>query len=104
MENLSHIEEYIPYGRNNAVKRADLVSMIGASDRLVRRMIEDARQSGIVIINMQDGRGYYRPEKREDLEYYIRQEEGRVKSIHRNLKAAKKALRAIEGQLTLDEM
>lgn len=104
MENLWHIEEYIPYGRNNAVKRADLVSMIGASDRLVRRMIEDARQSGVVIINMQDGRGYYRPEKREDLEYYIRQEEGRAKSIHRNLKAAKKALKAIEGQLTFDEM
>lgn len=104
MENLLHIEEYIPYGRNNAVKRADLVSMIGASDRLVRRMIEDARQSGVVIINMQDGRGYYRPERKEDLEYYIRQEEGRAKSIHRNLKAAKKALRAIEGQLTLDEM
>lgn len=104
MENLLHIEEYIPYGRNNAVKRADLVSMIGASDRLVRRMIEDARQSGVVIINMQDGRGYYRPERKEDLEYYIRQEEGRAKSIHRNLKAAKKALREIEGQLTLDKM
>jgi len=104
MENLWHIEEFIPYGRKNAVKRADLVNMIGLSDRLVRKLIEDARQSGVIIINMQDGRGYYRPEKREDLEYYIRQEEGRAKSIHRNLKAAKKALRAIEGQLTLDEM
>ena len=104
MENLWHIEEFIPYGRKNAVKRADLVNMIGLSDRLVRKLIEDARQSGVIIINMQDGRGYYRPEKREDLEYYIRQEEGRAKSIHRNLKAAKKALREIEGQLTLDEM
>jgi len=104
MENLSHIEEYIPYGRNNAIRRADLVNLIGMSDRVVRQMIEDARQSGIVIINMQDGRGYYRPEKREDLEYYIRQEEGRAKSIHRNLKAAKKALRTIDGQLTLDKM
>lgn len=104
MENLWHIEEFIPYGRKNAVKRADLVNMIGLSDRLVRKLIEDARQSGVIIINMQDGRGYYRPEKREELEYYIRQEEGRAKSIHRNLKAAKKALRTIEGQLTLDEM
>lgn len=104
MENLWHIEEFIPYGRKNAVKRADLVNMIGLSDRVVRKLIEDARQSGVIIINMQDGRGYYRPEKREDLEYYIRQEEGRAKSIHRNLKAAKKALREIEGQLTLDEM
>ena len=104
MENLSHIEEYIPYGRNNAIRRADLVNLIGMSDRVVRQMIEDARQSGVVIINMQDGRGYYRPERREDLEYYIRQEEGRAKSIHRNLKAAKKALKTIDGQLTLDEM
>ena len=92
MENLLHIEEFIPYGRKNAVKRADLVNMIGLSDRLVRKLIEDARQSGVIIINMQDGRGYYRPEGKEDLEYYIRQEEARAKSIHRNLKAAKKAL------------
>lgn len=104
MENLLRIEEFIPYGRNNAIRRADLVNLIGMSDRVVRQMIEDARQSGVVIINMQDGRGYYRPECKSDLEYYIRQEEGRAKSIHRNLKAAKKALRAIDGQLTLDKM
>lgn len=104
MENLLHIEDLIPFGRNNAVKRADLVNILGMSDRVVRKMIEEARQSGIVIINMQDGRGYYRPEGKEDLEGYIRQEEGRAKSIHRNLKAAKKALREIEGQLTFDEM
>jgi DNA-binding transcriptional regulator LsrR (DeoR family) len=53
MENLLHIEDLIPFGRNNAVKRADLVNILGMSDRVVRKMIEDARQSGIVIINMQ---------------------------------------------------
>lgn len=104
MDKLWSIEEFIPYGAKNAIKRRDLVNIIGLCDRTVRELIENARKAGTIIVNMQDGKGYFRPETRRELEIYIRQEEARAKSIHRNLKAAKKALREIEGQLTLDEM
>ena len=45
MENLWHIEEFIPYGAKNAIKRQDLVQIIGLCDRTVRELIENARKS-----------------------------------------------------------
>ena len=95
------IVDYIPFGEENAVKRWELMDKIMKPDREIRRMIEDARRSGVIILNLSNGHGYFRPDKKEEILRYIRQEEARARSIHRNLKAAKKALRAIDGQLTL---
>lgn len=95
------IVDYIPFGEENAVKRWELMDKIMKPDREIRRMIEDARRSGVIILNLSNGNGYFRPDKKEEILRYIRQEEARARSIHRNLKAAKKALRAIDGQLTL---
>lgn len=103
MDGTINIAEYIPFGANNAIKRNVLVDLLGCSDREVRRMIEVARQEGAVILNFSDGKGYFRPEKKEEVEKYIRQEEARAKSIFFNLKSAKIALRKIEGQLTMDD-
>ena len=108
MENLFDIAEYIPYGADNAITRDELLKVAayfveGITDRGMRRLLEVSKQNGNIIINMQDGRGYFRPETREEIEMYIRQEERRAKTIHFNLKAAKKALRKMEGQLTLDD-
>lgn len=97
------IVDYIPFGEENAVKRFELIDKIMKPDREIRRMIEDARRSGVIILNLSNGNGYFRPDKKEEILRYIRQEEARARSIHRNLKAAKKALRAIDGQLTLDD-
>ena len=96
-----NIVDYIPFGEENAVKRWELMDKIMRPDRDIRRMIEDARRSGVIILNLSNGNGYFRPDKKEEILRYIRQEEARARSIHRNLKAAKKALRAIDGQLTL---
>lgn len=98
-----NIVDYIPFGEENAVKRWELMDKIMRPDRDIRRMIEDARRSGVIILNLSNGNGYFRPDKKEEILRYIRQEEARARSIHRNLKAAKKALRAIDGQLTLDD-
>lgn len=97
------IVDYIPFGEENAVKRWELMDKIMKPDREIRRMIEDARRSGVIILNLSNGNGYFRPDKKEEILRYIRQEEARARSIHRNLKAAKKALKAIDGQLTLDD-
>lgn len=109
MENLFDISEYVPYGADNAISRYDLLNVVRSafgevSDREMRRMLEYSRQNGNIIINFQNGKGYFRPDSKEEIEKYIRQEEARAKTIHFNLKSAKKALRRLEGQLTLDEL
>ena len=108
MDNLFDITEYIPYGANNAITRDELLKVAdyfveGITDRSMRRLLEASKQNGNIIINMQDGRGYFRPENKEEIERYIRQEEARAKKIQFNLKSARKALRKLEGQLTLDD-
>ena len=109
MENLFDISEYVPYGAENAISRHDLLNVVRSafgevSDREMRRMLEYSRQNGNIIINFQNGKGYFRPDSKEEIEKYIRQEEARAKTIHFNLKSAKRALRRLEGQLTLDEL
>lgn len=109
MDNLFDITEYIPYGADNAITRDDLLGVAsyfieGITDREMRRLLEVSKQNGNIIINFQNGKGYFRPVTREEIEKYIRQEEARAKKIQFNLKSARKALRKLEGQLTLDEI
>lgn len=57
---MSKVASLIPVGRDNAISRDDLVRLSGKSDRVVRKEIQNARDSGDLILNAQDGRGYYR--------------------------------------------
>lgn len=88
------IVDYIPFGRENAVTRAQLRSRTGIDDRTIRDMIADARRD-TVILNMQDGKGYFRPlpEERNLVEAYTRQETARLRSIGWSLKSARKMLK-----------
>ena len=54
------IEVYIPHGAENAISRAMLAAITCDSDRRVRQRIEDARREGNIIINTQNGKGYFR--------------------------------------------
>ena len=88
------IVDYIPFGRENAVTRAQLRSRTGIDDRAIRDMIAAARRD-TVILNMQDGKGYFRPlpEERHLVEAYDKQETARLKSIGWSLKAARQMLK-----------
>ena len=55
------ILDYIPYGQEKAVKRGELIKRTGMNDRSVREAIERAQLGGEIIINLQDGNGYFRP-------------------------------------------
>lgn len=94
------ILEFIPYGRENAIKRKTLRDLLGVTDREMRVMIADARKE-TPIINLSDGQGYYRPNTRYDLDRYIMQEKARAEKILKNINVACKAFNEIEGQLTL---
>lgn len=93
-----NIIDYIPTGKDNGVTRRQLCIQTGLSDRIVRKLISLERRK-TVIINEQNGNGYYIPgaEDIRELQLYCRQEENRAKSIFWSLRAARKALKEVES-------
>ena len=88
------IRNYIPIGSQNAVTRKQLKIQTGLNDRTIRDLIHYARRD-TVIINMQDGKGYFIPDMnceqdRYKLKRYMQQEDSRLKSHGWALKAARK--------------
>ena len=82
------IETYIPFGRENAITLTKL------SDRKVREQIEQARREGNIIINNQDGRGYYRTNDPDEIACQYRQQRRRALSILAQQKHMRRLLKA----------
>ena len=89
------IEDLIPHGKDRAITRAELCAMTDMSDRAVRKHIEEARNRGILIINVQNGAGYYQSNELADIEAQFKINRSRAMSIlvqqkhlYRRLKAA----------------
>ncbi len=92
------IVDYIPFGRENAVTRAQLRSRTGIDDRTIRDMIAAARRD-TVILNMQDGKGYFRPLP-EEINYvkaHERQESARIMSQIKGLEVERRMIREHYG-------
>lgn len=68
-------------GRNNAVTGKTLSRLMDMPERKVRSLIEDARQQGHLIVNDQDGRGYYIADSLEDVQRQYNQMTNRAMSI-----------------------
>ena len=79
------ITNLIPKGRENAISRAQLSRITGNPDREVRNQIAEARKDGDIILNRQDGLGYYQPDKPEEVLRWYRQEHARAMKILMNL-------------------
>lgn len=88
------IVKYIPYGRENAISRDNLAIKVGCSDRIMRDLISKARKK-TVIINIQNGSGYYRPTENdmEDVLKYKHQEENRATEVFDNLQPVREFIR-----------
>lgn len=89
-----NIVDFIPKGKINAITRKELVALTGMRDRQVREAISQERRK-TVILNDQDGNGYFIPSEYEkDLVLkFIDQETKRGKSIFWSLKAARDMVR-----------
>lgn len=89
-----NILDHIPYGKDNAISRVQLIVATGYTDRKMRESIAQARRE-TPILNNQDGGGYYQPTEADKplVERFVRQEERRAKSIFYSLKAARKFVR-----------
>lgn len=92
-----YILDYIPTGHDNAVTRETLQSLTHLSDRKIRDLIAEANKSApddVLIINLQDGMGYFRPAPDED--YLVRvwkmQEKARGLSVDESVEAAQRYL------------
>lgn len=97
------IIHFIPYGKENAIKRDELIRLCKEADlidcklsddeayRILRRLLEKERID-YVILNNCDGKGYYRPTKEDyaELRKYIHQEEARAKRVFKNIQQARK--------------
>lgn len=88
------IETYIPFGRENAITRKELCSLTKLSDRKLREQIEQARREGHIIINNQDGRGYYRTNDPDEIAKQYRQQRRRALSILAQQKHMRRLLKA----------
>ena len=94
----------IPKGKENAIKRADLRKKCGLDDAYMRSEISKVRKrkrADHVILNDQDGVGYYRPKFPDDYERvarFIKQEESRALSIWKSLESARAFLKKADNQ------
>lgn len=83
------IKKYIPKGHDNAVSIETLIAMTGMSNRQVRRAIAE---SDAIILNMQDGKGYFRMNPRTKAERAFA-EKYSAQEKSRGWKVLKKAFR-----------
>lgn len=112
-----NILDYIPIGRENAVSRRWLQSATHMSDRMVRRLIAEVNKNDCdaeLIINLQDGKGYFRPAEDEKnlVRNWMAIESSRTAENRMNVDAAKRYLRKDKkprgnemekNQITMDE-
>ena len=105
-----NISELIPEGYDNAVSLKDitekavhfgLVKPTNNAPRTTRALIHNARRNE-AILNLQDGRGYFKPtaDDIDKLSQYLRQEKNRIIGIAREISHATKLLEDMrEGRL-----
>lgn len=88
--------DFIPTGRENAIRRADLARLVNLPDRQVRQLIEAARKDGALIINDQSGAGYYLSEDVGELKRQLRANHSRAMSILRQNTHLRRRIKELE--------
>ena len=93
------IEEYIPEGYENRVSRSYLHEILHIPDRMVRKLIEDAANRGVLIVSA-DG-GYFRRKDEKDDRYiraYMISENNRFKTMSHKNKCLREMWQAIHPE------
>ena len=86
------VKDLLKVGKENAITRYELSMLTGMPDRAVRSEIERLRRE-MVILNDQDGKGYYISTDPDEIARYYRQEAARAKSIFYRLKPCRAAIK-----------
>lgn len=93
-----NVVDFIPTGKENAITRSDLVRMLNLPDRKVREMIETARKDGALILNDQDGAGYYISDDLGELKRQLKQNQSRAGSVLRQNTHLRRKIKELEGE------
>ena len=93
-----NILDYIPIGHENAISRETLATVTQLSDRKLRDLISEINQNNDdsqIIINLQDGKGYFRPAEDEDnlVLAWDKIGDSRYKNYRRNASSGERYLR-----------
>jgi biotin operon repressor len=88
-----NIERFIPEGKENAISREVLARRLGLTDRQTRKLIEEARDRGVLIVNDCDGEGYYLACDLGQIERQYRKDRSRALSVLKRLKTMRRMLR-----------
>lgn len=91
-------------GADNAVSRSALASMLGLSDRDVRRLVSLERGAGLPICSDVESAGYFRPATLADVERFARSMERRAHHVAQVAEAARRYLDTATGQERLEEV
>ena len=89
------ILRYLGIGSDNAKTREQLCRLTGMSDRAVRSEIEKLRNDGVIIINRQDGKGYYISEDPVEMERQYKQNYARAMSILKQQKHLRRKMKEV---------
>ena len=100
------ITNFIGTGKENAVTRWELMNNLQLPDRTIRRLIQEARERGEIIINAQDGSGYYMSNDIGELKRQYASNRSRAMSVLRQQKYLRRKIREAEqkDQVTIEEV
>ena len=103
------IAAILPLGEENAISAKDLTAIVGApSVRALQMMIakECAATDALILSTGRNGGGYYLPQQgeagREEIQRFIKTLTERARHTFFRLRAARRALRVLDGQSVID--
>lgn len=100
-----NIADYIPYGRENDVSRAELHRLTGIPDRDIRDAIKRANiplaAEGKAILSSAGARGYWITEDLAEMEAYLAESARRSKSQYQNDAPVRNLVRRLGGTGTV---
>jgi len=87
MKTIYDVTELIPTGHENAITLAELMGQTDLNERSIRDAIS---KSHVLIINLQDGKGYFKPaeDERELVEEWKALTRSRIRDLSRRERQA----------------
>lgn len=96
----------IPIGKENAITYVDLMGLWGMNKRSVRSKLHQLSQhdngDGLVLIRSSKLRGFYRTDKREEIEAYRREVYNRARHTFAPFRKIDRILGNDENQLVIE--
>ena len=93
-----NIENFIGVGKEHAVTRPELCARLNLPDRQVRRLIAEARNRGVPIINDSDGAGSYMTDDVRELRRQYATNHSRARRILRQQKYIRRSIAKAENK------